>query len=223
MTRLAAVLPALVLLAATASSATAQSVYAGLGTTGATIGYAHSYGPSLGARIEGSYVPSMSRTYTEDGIDYSGDLRSRRVAALVDWRPFGGGFRLSAGLSGGSTSGSFSGAPATGTSITIGDATVPVGPADRYDMKAEFPSAMPYLGIGWGHSPARGWGLHADVGLLIGTPRISGSLSPSLQAKIAAAGLDPQAELDRELATVRDAADAVIGIPVLSLGVSYRW
>ncbi|RPH46370.1 MAG: hypothetical protein EHM87_02650 [Burkholderiales bacterium] len=214
---------ALVAAAFAAAPVAAQSIYAGLGTTGATLGYAHAYSPQLGARAEVSLVPTLSRSFEQDGIDYSGEIKSTRFAALADWHPFSGVFRLSAGLSGGKTSGSFAGAPSTGTSITIGGTTVGVGPADRYDSTIEFPSAMPYLGLGWGHTPAKGWGAQADVGLLIGTPKVTGSLSPSLSAKIAATGGDPQAELERELQTVRDTTAKVVGLPVLSVGVSYRW
>ena len=214
---------ALVVSALAAAPAAAQSVYAGVGTTGLSLGFGHTYSEQLGARAEASLVPTLSRSFVQDGIDYSGEVKSARFAALVDWHPLSGGFRLTAGLSGGKTSGDFAGAPSTGSTITIGTSTVPVGPADRYDSKIAVPSAMPYVGLGWGHSPAKGWGMHADAGLLIGTPTVTGSLSPSLSAKIAQSGGDPQAELERELQTVRDTTGKVVGLPVLSVGVSYRW
>ena len=206
-----------------ASPVAAQSVYAGVGTTGLSLGVGYAYSAWLGARAEGSLVPTVSRSFQQDGIDYSGEARSTRFAALLDWHPMGGVFRITAGLSGGASQGNFAGAPVSGSSITIGTTTVPLGPADRYESRIEFPSAMPYLGLGWGHTPAKGWGMHADAGLLIGTPTVTGSLSPSLSAKIAAIGRDPQAELDRELQTVRDTTAKVVGLPVLSVGVSYRW
>lgn len=201
----------------------AQSVYAGLGTTGLTVGAGHAWTDLVGARAELSLLPSATRSFTEDGIDYRGEVRSVRGAALLDWFPMRGGFRVTVGLSANDSRGDFTGSPSTGGTIDIGDATVPVGPADSYTVRVALPSAMPYVGIGWGHSPARGWGFHADLGLLIGTPKVSGTLSPSLSAKIAATGLDPQAELERELQTVRDSAADVDAYPVVSIGVSYRW
>jgi hypothetical protein len=218
--------PAVVALVATAglaSPAAGQSLYGGVGNAGLFAGYGHRYGDTLGARAEVSWLPTVGRTFSENGIDYSGDVKSLRLAALGDWHPFRGTFRLSVGLSGGRSSGSFSGAPATGSSITIGGSTVTVGPADRYDVKAELPSVMPYVGLGWGHSVAKGWGLTADVGVLIGSPSVTGTLSPSLRAKISATGRDPDAELERELQTVRDTAAKFDVLPVLSLGLSYRW
>ncbi|MEI7446025.1 MAG: hypothetical protein WCK28_14140 [Burkholderiales bacterium] len=212
-----------VALAALAGPAAAQSVYAGVGSTGLTLGYAHNYSAMLGARAEFTTLPSTSRTYTQDNIDYGGNVTSRRVAALFDWHPMSGGFRLTAGLSAGNSKGEFFGAPSTGGTITIGTATVPYGPGDRYDVKAEFPSTMPYVGLGFGHAPVRGWGFHADLGVLLGKATVTGALSPSLAAKITATGGNPQAELDKELAKVRETTDKMIGVPVLSLGVSYRW
>lgn len=201
----------------------AQSVYAGLGTTGLIAGYVQHYGDALGARAELSVLPSVGRSFTEDGIRYTGEARSTRGAVVGDWHPLRGVFRLSAGLSMGNSLATFTGAPVSGSTITIGGATVAVGPGDRYDVRAEMPSVLPYVGLGWGLTPARGWGVHADVGALIGTPKVTGSLSDSLAAKIALTGRNPQAELDRELQTVRDTAASIKAIPVISLGVSYRW
>jgi hypothetical protein len=109
--------------------------------------------------------------------------------ALGDWHPFGGAFRIGAGLSGVDASGTFAGSPASGTTIAIGGASVPVGPGDRYEVTARLPSAMPYLGIGWG----------------------------------ASTGLDPEAELERELRTARETAADVEVVPVVSIGLGYRW
>ena len=204
-------------------AAQAQSVYAGIGTAGLSVGYAHTYSDLLGARAELGWVPSLSRSFVEDGIDYTGSVRGLRGSALFDLHPLRGGFRLTAGLSGGDLSGEFSGTPSTGSTITIGGATVSVGPADRYTATVEMPSVMPYVGFGWGHAPARGWGFHADVGALIGSAKVSGSLSPSLRAKIALSGRDPDAELERELDTIRETAGELSLIPVLSIGMSYRW
>jgi len=206
-----------------AGPAAAQSFYAGMGNTGLTLGYAHVYSDRLGARAELAVLPSLSRGFEEDGIAYDGSLRSTRGAALFDWRPAGSGFRLTAGLSLNDTRAEFAGSPIVPGTITIGGSTVSFGPADRYTARVELPAAMPYLGLGWGHAAGAGWGFHADLGVLVGEGRVSGALSPSLRAKIALTGADPDVELERELQTVRDEVGRVNLIPVLSLGVSYRW
>jgi hypothetical protein len=57
----------------------------------------------------------------------------------------------------------------------------------------------------------------------LSSAKVSGSLSPSLRAKIALSGRDPDAELERELDTIRETAGELSLIPVLSIGLSYRW
>ncbi|MFZ4757901.1 MAG: hypothetical protein ACOYLX_06980 [Burkholderiaceae bacterium] len=203
--------------------ATAQAVYVAPSTTGLSLGYAHRYSDLFASRIELSWLPKVDRNFDEDGIAYTGDAKSLRGTALFDWHPLAGGFRLTAGLSLVNAQGTFSGAPISGSTITIGSATVTVGPADRYDVTAELPSAMPYLGLGWGGTQSRGWGLHADLGVLIGSATIGGTLSPSLRAKIALTGRDPDAELARELQTIQDGAAKINVVPVISVGASYRW
>jgi len=217
---------ALVSLAAAcfASPALAQtSLYGGVGITGVVLGVGHSLGDAFGVRGELSGWPPLSRSFAEDGIEYRGELKLRRATALADWRPFGGTFRLSAGLSAVNGSGDFTGNPQSAGSITIGQATVAVGPEDRYSARIELPSAMPYVGLGWGHSPARGLGFFADLGVLVGEPKVSGALSSSLRAKIATTGRDPDVELQRELQSVRDGVANVFGLPVVNVGLTYRW
>jgi len=209
---------ALALAAFAATPASAQSIYTGFGTTGITLGFAHRYGERLGSRAELSVVPSTGRSFEEDGIAYDGSLRSTRGAALFDWHPGGSGWRLTGGLSLNDARAEFTGSPTRAGTITIGGSTVSFGPADRYTARLELPAVMPYFGVGWGHTRARGWGFHADLGVLVGEARVSGELSPSLRAKIAQTGANPDVELDRELQTVRFNV-----LPVLSLGASYRW
>jgi hypothetical protein len=59
--------------------------------------------------------------------------------------------------------------------------------------------------------------------VLIGSATIGGTLSPSLRAKIALTGRDPDAELARELQTIQDGAAKINVVPVISVGASYRW
>jgi hypothetical protein len=49
-------------------------------------------------RAGGNFFSYGGATYSNDGIDYTGTLKLRSAAALLDWFPFGGSFRLSPGL-----------------------------------------------------------------------------------------------------------------------------
>jgi hypothetical protein len=49
-------------------------------------------------RAGGNFFSYGGATYNNDGIDYTGTLKLRSAAALLDWFPFGGSFRLSPGV-----------------------------------------------------------------------------------------------------------------------------
>lgn len=212
-----------VALAAAAAPTGAQSVYAAGGTQGLTLGTAQSLSERWGGRLEATVLPTTSYSFVDGGIDYRGEVRVARAAGLADWHPWGGSFRLVGGLSGGRSEGEFSGRASSSGLLTVGDVTVLVSPADAYAVTVKFPAVMPYLGVGWGHLPQRGWGFIADVGVQFGRPKVTGELSASLRAKIVAAGRDPDVELDRELDAVRDGIGGIQAFPVASIGVSYRW
>lgn len=218
-------------LAAISLPATAQNtgaagggVYAGMGTTGLVVGYGHTYSPAFGSRLEAAGWSNINRNLTEGGIDYRGSLRMRRAGAALDWHPFANGFRLSAGLSWVDANVNLDANAVTGSTIAVGNApAVPLDASDGLTARVELPRTMPYLGLGWGQSFARGWTVHADLGALLGKAKVTGSLTPSLRDKITLAGFNPDTELDRELQQVRDGVDKASLYPVLQLGVSYRW
>ena len=208
------------------TGAAGGGLYAGMGTTGLVVGYGQTYSPAFGSRLEAAGWSTINRNFTEGGIDYRGSLRMRRAGAALDWHPFANGFRLSAGLSWVDANVNLNANAVSGSTITVGNApAVTLDAADGLTARVELPRTMPYLGMGWGQSFARGWTVHADLGALLGKAKVTGSLTPSLRAKIAAAGpgIDPDAELDRELQQVRDGVDKASFYPVLQLGVSYRW
>ena len=206
------------------TGAAGGGLYAGMGTTGLVVGYGQTYSPAFGSRLEAAGWSSINRNFTEGGIDYRGSLRMRRAGAALDWHPFANGFRLSAGLSWVDANVNLNANAAAGSTIVVGNATaVPLDPADGLSARVELPRTMPYLGLGWGQSFARGWTVHADLGALLGKAKVTGSLTQSLRDKITLAGFNPDTELDRELQQVRDGVDKASFYPVLQLGVSYRW
>lgn len=206
------------------TGAAGGGVYAGLGTTGLVVGYGQTYSPAFGSRIEAAGWSTINRDLTEGGIDYRGSLRMRRAGAALDWHPFANGFRLSAGLSWVDANVNLTANAVPGSTITVGSATnVPLAAGDGLTARVELPRTMPYIGLGWGQSFARGWTVHADLGALLGKGKVTGSLTQSLRDKITLAGYNPDTELDRELQQVRDGVNKASFYPVLQLGVSYRW
>lgn len=90
---------------------------------------------------------------------------------------------------------------------------------DRFNARIKFPSATPYVGIGWGHHAAGpGWGFVFDLGGSIGRAKVEGSVSgPNLSGNVS------QADIDAELAQLRDGVGKVRFVPQVSIGASYRF
>lgn len=187
---------------------TAKAGTLGLGLEASTTLY-----ENFNARLSANGF-SYSSDETIDDIEYDLDVDLRSLALLLDWHVMKGGLRLSAGVlaNGNEVKGS---APVG--NYTIGDAPFTnVG----LDGEADFKSAAPYLGIGWGNAVAadKGWGFNLDLGVIFqGEPRVS--LTPTGPN----AGLVPANELEKERQKLQDDVDKFKYYPVLSIGISYRF
>ena len=81
-----------------ANAAFAQNALnATVGTTGLGLEWVSSLHPKLRVRGVLSYL-TFERDETEEGIDYTIDVEGNNFGAILDWHPFSGSFRLSAGL-----------------------------------------------------------------------------------------------------------------------------
>jgi hypothetical protein len=109
--------------------------------------------------------------------------------------------------------------PGVGGSITIGDKSIPdLGAGDRFDVSIKFPSATPYLGLGYGHHAGKGLGFHADLGVSVGRTKLTATASgPNLSTAVS------KTDIDRELAQLRDGVGKVRALPQVSFGLNYRF
>jgi hypothetical protein len=206
-------------LAGASMAAQAGEVYGGIGLPGLMLGYAHAYSPTLTARVDVATLGSRSGNRTEDGIAYAGKIEAHRAGVFGDWFPFQGGFRLTGGVTFNKVGLALGAQPGAGGSITIGGQTVnALAAGDRFDVSIKFPSATPYLGLGYGHHAGKGLGFHADLGVSIGRTKLTATASgPNLSTAIA------QADIDRELAELRDGVGKVRVLPQVSIGLNYRF
>ncbi len=160
------------------------------------------------ARFDSEYVfdePSF-------GSDQTRRLFERPSAAFLDWRPVGGGFRISGGYF---------------TGLTEFDAAVP-GTAgydfrrlNTYGSPLSLSGRGSYLGVGWdgaNDDPAGGWGFKLDLGLMFTG---DGAVSESAESG-AAEAIDPRFQSTRDFDAYRD-FDGDGQYPVLSIGARYRW
>lgn len=200
-----------------AGTAHAGEVYTGIGTHGVMLGYAQPVSPHLTVRGDFATAGSRSRRETEEGIDYQTKLTYHRAGLFADLFPFGGGgFRFTGGVTFNNMKVDLN-AVGNGSPITIGDTTFNTDSTDRFNVKVEFPKTTPYLGLGYGHQLSSGWGFVFDLGASIGKAKVSETHSGNNL------GNASQADIDAELAELREGVGKVKAIPLIAIGFNYRF
>jgi hypothetical protein len=110
----------------------------------------------------------------DTGATYKGQLQLKSAGLLLDFHPFQGAFRITAGFASNGNQIDLS-ARSTSGNYEVGNCTFESNPADplRVDGDVAFASSAPYLGIGWGGNMHAESGFFAtfDVGVLLsGSP-----------------------------------------------------
>jgi hypothetical protein len=218
---IASLLSAASFTASFAASAADISSYGSLGTQGVGAGVSIPLTESSAVRLELNGL-NFSKDFTEDSINYEGQLKNTSIAALYDWHLSPASpFRVTAGLIFNDGGMQAKGTSSATGSYTVGGTTVAAGAGERIDAKADFRKISPYLGIGWSKvAKSKGFSLFGDIGAFYANPKAHLSLTPALSAAVNAA--DPTA-LERETAKVQDRADNLKWYPVLRLGVRYTF
>lgn len=171
---------------------------------------------------------------TRRGNKFEGDLDLLSLGLMMDWHPFGRGFRV--------TSGAFMNnselvAGAKGENVKIGERRY----SGNLDLNADFDWFAPYLGVGYtGGRDRTGFGFVFDAGVLFsGAPNLSASGSASGDAGSCGFEVDDKgratlggvcaefdslkSDLEREHSKLTRDLDDFKLYPVVSLGVSYRF
>ena len=198
------------------TSAQAQDLYGGLGLPGLyTLGYAHPVANSWGLRGEYASGLSWTGSGTDNGVNYNASLKSSRAGLFADWFPFNGGFRFVGGITANDMKLDVN-AQGTGTA-TINNK--PVNMAGHYfNMNLKYPTATPYLGIGYGHQvAAKGLGFYADLGVVFGS--FSADVSTDL---VGQSGIT-QADVDAQKQQMNDSLAGLKYLPSFSAGMVYRY
>jgi hypothetical protein len=154
-----------------------------------------------------------------ENIDYDLEFELRSVAALLDWHPAGGSFRMTSGML-----------------FNRNELAADAKPEDFYDIDGTmypaelvgdlsanvgFDDYAPYVGLGWATNNGidGGFGLSVDLGVAYqGSPEVQLTASGPLAA-------DPgfQADLDAERRALADDLDEYEYYPVVALGFNYRF
>jgi hypothetical protein len=196
------------------------SVGAGAGTLGLGLETGYAFNQHLGVRL-GGYAFSMEDSGTESGINYDADLDLENIGATVDWYPFGGGFRVSAGWF--ATDNGLAGIarPDANGEYDIAGNTFTSAQVGALEADMELGSSAPFVGLGWL------WG-GADGGFVFGLD--AGILfqdAPLVELSSTGGTLSDQPLLLDALATeeaeFQDNVDNFELYPVANLGVAYRF
>lgn len=203
------------LIAAAALPAHAGEVYANVGLPGLMLGYAQPLSPDFTLRADIATLGRRSKHTTEEGIDYQAQVQAERAALLADWFVVGG-LRLTGGVTFNRMKVDLL-AQGNGSTVNIGGTNYVLTANDRLNVKIEFPRTTPYLGLGYGHQLTQGLGFTFDLGASIGKARVSETHSGPVLDNAS------QADIDRELAELRDGVGKVRFIPQLSVGLALRF
>ncbi len=162
---------------------------------------------------------SISETdeVTESGVNYDMELELKGTSLLLDWHPFGGNFRLSAGIV-------RNGSQVTGDAVlagpvTIGDITYTPAQVGGLDATIDFEDNAGYLGIGWGNAVAldAGLTLGADLGVMItGSPRVD-------LDQVGGTITIPESEVVKEEESLESDIEEFEFYPIVRIGLAYHF
>jgi hypothetical protein len=177
----------------------------------------------------------LDRSYQVDGILLDGSVRLRSFSAYLDWFPGGGGFHLSPGVMvyNGNRASADARVPA-GERFTIGGTELLSSSMDPVSGTAsiDFASVAPALVIGWGNIVPRGgrWSVPFELGVVY-----TRAPSTTLALRGTACSMDGddcrdiardpllQARVAAEEASLEDRLAPIKVLPIVSLGVGYKF
>ena len=197
-------------------AAQAGELYTKIGLPGVMLGWAQPLNSQFGLRVDYATLGNRSEQRTEDGILYDAKLKLSRAALLADWFPFSGGFRVTGGLTANQYRLELLATGAGGT-LTIGNTTYSTTSADKFLVRVRYPSSTPYFGFGWGHHASSGLRFSFDVGAMIGKATVAYSLTGPISQQVS------QADIDTELAELRNGVGKVRAVPQISIGLGYSF
>lgn len=201
-------------------SAADFGLYGTAGTLGLGGGVAATFNSNFGARLGYTTYEHDVDDIEETDLTFDGTVDLGGAQALLDWYPFGGGFRVTVGAVQGPEI-SARARPIADT-YTFDGVTYSADDIGQATGTAEFDSFAPYVGFGFGRAlSADGrFAFTADLGLAF-TGAADVKLNVTCQDATVCAQLED--DVAAEQAELQKEADKFDYWPVLSIGVSYRF
>ena len=173
--------------------------------------------PHVGIRAGGTYF-SLNRTITQTDVEYNASLKLGSIKGLVDFFPGSrGAFHLSGGVLANLTKADIIGN--CSSTMQLNGHSYTCAQAGTLSGSVKFPSASPYVGLGFG-TPAAGSRVHFvfDLGAAFGTPTLL--LAASNSGSNAQLTADVNAQRDK---TQKDINKYLKIFPVIESGLGIRF
>ncbi len=220
------VLPLATAAALAALSANVQAdvaLYAKGGTLGLGAGVGITLTENLYARV-GYNAYNFDKDIDDTDVSYDGEIDLKSGELLLDWHPFAGSFRVTAGAYLNKNEVSAKGKPTNGT-YEINDVEYDAADVGSLNANIDFKNVSPYIGIGWGNvlDKAGHFTVTADIGALYqGSPDVKANVTcgPTLDAATCA---QLQSDVAAEATELEEDVESFKWWPVISLGLAYRF
>ena len=206
----------------------------------------------LGANLTGKFTDTLGVkvgfdvfTYkdyeiTDDQVKYNFDVETQDFLATVDWHPYAGSFKTSAGVI-------INNSNLVGTitpnieaqSFTFNDVTYSTDDIAKVDTEAEFDPVAPYVGIGWDTSwdKKSAWGFTFDLGVIyqgsasvdytVDYKEIESTGDATVDAAAQLVRADLIREIDVNLAAEKKSLQTELDkyefLPYIAIGVNYKF
>lgn len=216
---------ALVLLATTAGAVSAADfgLYGEAGTFGGGAGVAVQLNHRFSLRAGYSAFTYDVKDYQAEDLTLDGKAKVRAGKLILDWYPFGGGFRLGGGVMLNDSSATAVARP-SGDGYTINGTFYSSSQIATADGHAEFDSVAPYLGIGFGRALNSSGRLNLllDVGVAFtGEPTIALNVNCGAVPAQVCAEIEGDVAAERE--RIQEDADALKLWPHVNAALSWRF
>jgi len=196
------------------------AVDATVGTLGIGADLSRSIVPRvLNIRAGASFFSFTNDDFIDNDIHYEAELKLGAIPIAVDVFPFKNWFRLGGGVAINFSEIDGTALPQNGF-IEIGNGVYPSSVVGQLNAKFEVNRVSPYFGMGF-NNPIKGsgrLGFFVDLGFLYhGTP--SASLTSSNSALLPIL----QQDINRQIQIINDEIKGYKILPVVQLGISYRF
>ena len=194
-----------------------HAISAKAGALGLGLEYTYSFSDRLAFRL-GPYGSTASTDWTEAGLEYEVEIEWDSISLALDFHPFTGAFRLTAGV-----------LQNDNVVSAQSRATQPVMIGDDFYTPAEIGTlragigfdndVAPFLSLGWDWSRTRRFGIALDFGVVS-----QGTAMVNLTADGTLTG-NPifEADLAREEAELEDALNDLEVLPFVTFGIVFRF